>query len=143
MFGIMLAIAAQAEAPVPAPGVPPLVTPPTVTTSDAAPTALPDDWASLPELRLQRRSPDLRGVSSYVRDEVRAGRCTAAGNRLRVDLVVQVAASGQVRRIRPHAIGCPTVEQYASGLMLRMARSNVSPADQDRWYRTQIVFAWQ
>lgn len=103
----------------------------------------PTDWALLPELKLQRPWRDQRALSDYVRDEVRAGRCAAPGNGVRVDLVVLVAANGQVRRIIPRAINCPTVEQYASGLMSRMARSNVAPPAEEGWFRTALVFAWR
>jgi hypothetical protein len=102
----------------------------------------PEDWSQLPELRLKRRQPDPGALSFYVRDEIRAGRC-AAESPLRVDLAVLIAATGQLRRIRPNAIGCPTVEQYASGLVMRMARGNVSPPLEDRWYRISLTFAWQ
>lgn len=116
---------------------------PVVPAPGAALPAPPDDWESMPELKLLRRMTDDGALSSYVRDEIRAGRCTAAINALHVDLAVLVAANGQVRRIRPRAIGCPTVEQYASGIMLRMARSNVAPPGEDRWYRTTVSFTWQ
>ena len=103
----------------------------------------PDDWTALPELKLQRREPETRALAQYVREEIRAGRCVATASPLRVDLAVLVASDGQLRSIRPRAIGCPSVEQYASGIMLRMARSNVPPPGEDRWYRTAVVFAWQ
>lgn len=103
----------------------------------------PEDWSSLPPLRFQRRVPQPSSLSSYVRDEVRAGRCATTAMPLRVDLAVLVAADGQLRRIRPKAIGCPTVEQYASGLMVRMARRNVASAGEDRWYRTELLFQWK
>jgi hypothetical protein len=139
---LILAIAAQVVAPVPVPTLPqaPQQSP---AKSDAALAVPPEDWSSLPELKLQRRVEEAGALSSYVRDEVRAGRCAADANRLRIELAVLIGANGQLRRIRPQAIDCPTVEQYASGLMLRMARSNVAPSGQERWYRTQFVFTWQ
>ena len=104
--------------------------------------APPEDWTNLPELNVMWRGPDPSALSQYVRDEVRAGRC-AGRSPLRVDLAVLVAASGQLRLVRPSAIGCPTVEQYASGLVMRMASGNVTPPDQDRWYRFAVTFTWQ
>ncbi|QNE30869.1 hypothetical protein F1C10_02045 [Sphingomonas sp. NBWT7] len=103
----------------------------------------PADWSAMPELTFRRRPPAVSGLSAYVRDEVRDGRCAVEGEALRVDLAVHVAANGQIRRIRPRAINCPTVEQYASGVMLRMARSNVPPPGEDRWYRATLVFTWR
>lgn len=113
-----------------------------------APAILPTgDWSTLPELALQRRRLDDAPVADYVRDEVLAGRCdaavvTATGQSLSVDLAVQVAANGQVRRIVPRAIGCATVEQYATGLASRMTRTPFSPPGADSWFRTTIDFAW-
>lgn len=103
----------------------------------------PADWTTLPELKLQRGWPDWRGLSDYVRDEVNAGRCASASKEIRVDLAVQVAGNGHVRRIIPRAIDCPTVEQYASGLLSRIARRNVAPPGEDRWYRAMLVFTWE
>lgn len=103
----------------------------------------PVDLAALPELPLQRRLTDLDALSDYVRDEVHAGRCTVESSSIRVDLAVLVAANGQIRRVQPRAIGCPTVEQYASGVMSRLARRNVAAPGEDRWYRAALVFAWK
>lgn len=124
------------------PGAAEVSPPPAAVTQPALP-APPADLATLDELPLQRRWPKSAALSTYVRDEVRAGRCTVQGNAVRVELAVLVAGNGQIRRIRPVAIQCPTVEQYASGLMSRMARSNVAPPGEDRWYRAALDFAWQ
>lgn len=118
------------------------VSPPPVSPTQPPLAAPAGDIASLDELPLQRRWPKSAALSAYVRDEVRAGRCAVPGNNVRVELVVQVAGNGQIRRIRPIAIQCPTVEQYASGLMSRMARGNVAPPGEERWYRTALDFAW-
>ncbi len=133
-----LLLMAQAATPVAAEVSPP----PAVPTQPPLPTP-PAEIAKLDELPLQRRWPKNTALSAYVRDEVRAGRCAIDGKAVRVELAVLVAGNGQIRRIRPVAIQCPTVEQYASGLMSRMARSNVAPPGEDRWYRTALDFAWQ
>ena len=114
-------------------------------TSLPPPVALPmppADWTALPELAFERRWPSTAELSYFVRDEVRAGRCAITAREIRVDLAVMVAASGQVRRIIPRAIHCPTVEQYASGLVSRMARGNVAAPGSDTWYRTAMTFSW-
>lgn len=139
---LMLAIATQAMAPA-AVAPQPATSSTAMVQSGAILPVPPDDWSALPELKLRRRPPKAESLSSYVRDEVRSGRCLATANPLKVDLAVLIAANGQLRRIRPQAIGCPTVEQYASGLMLRMARSNVAPPGEERWFRTQLIFQWQ
>ena len=50
-----------------------------------------------------------------------------------------------MRRVTPRAIDCPTVEQFAAGLLLGAARNNVDlrGAATDSWYRTTMVFAWK
>jgi hypothetical protein len=109
----------------------------------------PQDWSTLPILRVRRAAVDLPDVSAFVRAEVTAGRCAAAtqspqGWSLKLDLAVLATAQGQVRRITPRAIDCPTVEQYAAGLVLGTARDNVDVrgALTDTWYRTTMTFAW-
>lgn len=112
--------------------------------------ALPADWSALPMLRWKvppRYDPEM---TRFVVDEVRAGRCAAAqhdaaGSRLTTELAILVAAGGRVRTVTPRAIGCPTVEQYASGLISSVTRDNLAPgaAGGDGWYRTSITFAWQ
>lgn len=144
MIALILLIA-QIAAPTAQPPLP---------TSDASVPAPPRDWSGLPELRV--RSAPSEGtnvpasdISAFVRTEVTSGRCAAATRlsekwALKVDLVVLATPKGQVRRISPRAIDCPTVEQYAAGLLLGTARGKVDArgADSDTWYKTSITFAW-
>ncbi len=103
----------------------------------------PFDWSGLPALRVPRAEASAP-VAAFVRDEVRAGRCTAAqGNSLAVDLAVYVTDDGKVRRIVPRAINCPTVEQYASGVALRTIRGRIEPPEDAGWHRMTVAFAWQ
>jgi hypothetical protein len=109
----------------------------------ASPLAPPTDWSALQQLPLLRRWEPSESITAFVRDEVRAGRCaTPETHRVAVDFVVFVSADGQVRRIVPRAIDCPTVEQYASGLTLRAVRGNVADVPAAGWYRTALVFDW-
>jgi len=110
---------------------------------------LPPDWSMLRPLPYARDPEDGASLSAFVRTEVKAGRCNAAvqtpqGWTLKVDLAVLVGASGNPRRIVPRAIACPSVEQYAAGLVSSMARGNLLPGaiDGDGWYRTSLTFAW-
>lgn len=108
-----------------------------------APPAPPADWSGLPELSILRNWSSDPRLSDFVRDEVAAGRCAAgAAGRVDVDLALLVAADGQVRRIVPRAIGCATVEQYATGLASQMIRRNVAVPEAEGWFRTTIRFAW-
>ena len=107
----------------------------------------PGDWSGLAPLPIQRPAAPARALSQFVRDEVAAGRCAAAvatprGYALSVDLAVLVGAGGQVRRIVPRAIGCATVEQYASGIALNLTRTALRAPGADTWYRTTVDFAW-
>ncbi|RZM21910.1 MAG: hypothetical protein EOP67_51580 [Sphingomonas sp.] len=108
----------------------------------------PQDWSALPALRIRNRSTTLANTSAYVHGEVVAGRCgkasrTAQGWTLSVDLAVLMTADGRVRRITPRAIDCPTVEQYAAGIILGARDSiDVVDTDADTWYRASLSFAW-
>ncbi|WP_375380967.1 hypothetical protein [uncultured Sphingomonas sp.] len=104
---------------------------------------LPSDWAVLPPLRYDRRPDPPAGLDEFVRGEVSAGRCVLAhgATTLRVDLVVLVDG-GVAVRVVPRAIGCATVEQFAAGLLSRLARDHLDPASADGWYRTTLSIAW-
>lgn len=102
----------------------------------------PADWSTLTELAFVRPTPPAADLSDYVREEVRVGRCVSNDTSIRVDLAVLVGNDGRVRRIVPRAINCPTVEQYASGIVSRLARSNVVAPPHDRWFRTTVTFSW-
>lgn len=112
--------------------------------------AAPTDFNSLPVLQLVHRTPDQPGATSlFVRDEIRAGRCVAtvqpvASSRVQitVDVAVLVHPTGAIRAVVPRAIGCPSVEQYAAGLISRIVRGNVPPPGAERWFRTPITFSW-
>lgn len=109
----------------------------------------PQDWSVLRPLPLMRSADDSPNLSGFVRAEVKAGRCTAAmaaaqGWTLRIDLAVLVGPGAQPRRVVPRAIACPSVEQYAAGLVSSLARGNIAAAatDPDTWYRTSLTFSW-
>lgn len=108
----------------------------------------PQDWSALRPLPLTREVDESANLSSFVRAEVKAGRCAAAtavtqGWVLKIDLAVLIGPGARPRRVVPRAIACPSVEQYAAGLVSSMARSNLSPAiDTDTWYRTSLTFSW-
>lgn len=104
----------------------------------------PQDWTRLPPLVLLRPVAQTPEASAFVSGEIRAGRCAHEGFGMTIDMAVFVAPGGQVRRIVPRAINCPTVEQYASGILLSMARGNVDTptASGEGWYRTSITFTW-
>jgi hypothetical protein len=113
------------------------------------PVSPPSDWSHLPELPYARRVPDMDALSTFVRDEVAAGRCAASGRVggsavVTLDLAVMVAPGGRIRRIVPRAIDCLAVEQYGSGLVSRLARGNllVDGIVADTWFRTTLVFSW-
>lgn len=102
----------------------------------------PADWSSMDELAFIRTNAVTPDLSAYVREEVNAGRCASTDTSVRVDLAVLVGADGRVRRIIPRAINCPTVEQYATGIVSRLARRNVVPPPKESWFRTTVTFSW-
>jgi hypothetical protein len=109
----------------------------------------PQDWSALPQLRYQHPLPSMAPLSAFVRGEIDSGRCAAVSRSatsavVRVDMAVLVTSDSRIRRIVPRAIDCVTVEQYASGLVSRLARDNVDSlgVEKDTWFRTTLIFAW-
>ena len=139
MIAALLLLLQIAAAPVLAPAAP---------STPVASTMPPQDWSTLPVLRIRGQATTLANTSAYVHGEVVAGRCahvvrTSQGWALTVDLAVLVTPDGRVRRVTPRAIDCPTVEQYAAGVILGARDSiDVADADADTWYRTSMTFAW-
>ncbi|MBC3941640.1 hypothetical protein [Sphingomonas albertensis] len=127
------------------PATPPATAPASAPVSGPLP---PQDWSTLPPLRIRRQATTLANTSAYVHGEVMAGRCakavrTVQGWSLSLDLAVLMTRDGRVRRITPRAIDCPTVEQYAAGVILGARDSiDVVDTDTDTWYRTSLTFAW-
>ena len=63
----------------------------------------------------------------------------------KIDMVVLVSsANGEVQRIVPKAIKCPTVEQFAAGVVQKAARGNIAgpPPTADSWFRTGMTLTW-
>ncbi len=114
------------------------------------PAAVPTDWATLaplPYVAAPQLTPQLTG---FVAGEIAANRCAIAKPAdghyvVKVDVAALVGADGVVRRTVPHAINCPTVEQYAAGLVAGFARSNLAlrAGGSDSWYRATITFDWR
>jgi hypothetical protein len=115
----------------------------------ASVAAPPADWSALPQLRLSATPDYAVLMTQFVHDEVAANRCAAppavAGKvSIKVDMVVLVSPSGEALRIVPRAINCPTVEQFAAGVVQKATRGNIAgaPPATDSWYRTGIVISW-
>lgn len=99
----------------------------------------PMDWGQLPRLQLGLAAAPPTQLASFVEREVLANRCVLPPEARMLDLVVLVSQAGQVRRIVPRAIGCPSVEQFAAGIVLRAARDKTRPISLDTWYVTTIA----
>ncbi|MHA6722443.1 hypothetical protein [Sphingomonas sp. RS2018] len=131
MLALVILLSAQAVQPAP----------------DAPPAA---GWSSLPLLPIAMAPAELAPLSSFVATEVAAGRCAAAtlatdgSSTLTVPVVVRRLPDGRVDAIRPQAIGCPTVEQYAVGLLQRLVTRPlaVPPPSVATWYRAGLTFHW-
>lgn len=110
---------------------------------------VPVDWTTLPAIPYAKPPEMTAPLASFVASEIAAGRCamprpTDGHYVVRIEVATLVAADGTVRRTVPHAIACPTVEQYAAGLVLGFARGNLAlrPGAPDLWYRATIAFDW-
>ena len=99
----------------------------------------PADWAALPRMQLGLAAAPPTQLTDFVQREVLAARCVLSPEERMLDLVVLITQAGQVRRIVPRAIGCPSVEQFAAGIVLRAARDKVRPESFDTWYVTTVA----
>lgn len=120
--------------------------------ADLPPSAapLPSDWSVLSAMPYAQAPTVDPSLSGFVASEIAAGRCAVSrpvdGHYVvRVDVAALVSADGTMRRAVPHAINCPTVEQYAAGIVLGFARGNLALrlGASDTWYRATIVFDWR
>ena len=100
--------------------------------------APPTDWQALPPLPLPPAAAPTPQLAQFVRSEIQAARCVLADGTTTLDMAVLIATNGRVRRIVPRAIGCPGVEQFAAGIVLRAARDTIRPPAVDTWYRTSV-----
>lgn len=114
--------------------------------ADAPP--LPD-WSVLGPLRYRHEPEVTAPMTDFVADEITAGRCAAPPAHdgrysLTLDVAVLLDADGGVRATVPHAINCPTIEQYGAGLVSAFARDNLAPRPlaSAQWYRTSVTFNW-
>lgn len=111
-------------------------------------SAVPSDWAALAPVPYTTAPQITPQLAAFVGGEVAAGRCampkpTDGHYVMKVDVATLIDADGVVRRTVPHAINCPTVEQYAAGLVTSFARGNMAVRGGDMWYRATIVFDWR
>ena len=107
-----------------------------------APVTAPTDWATMPQLPWRMEPVITPELTAYVVDEVRSGRCAAApGVLVEVPVAVFVRSNGAIGATVPQAIGCPTVEQFAAGLVSSFARNRLR-MPVGGWYQTTMSFAW-
>ena len=130
------------KAPMPAPA-------PAIPAGPAATPLPPQDWSALPVLRFRRPVTPTTESTAFVAGQVSSGQCSGAartrdGWQLTIDLALFATADGRIRRVTPRAIDCPTVEQYAAGVLVGTPRDSLDLGDAqgDTWYRTSMTFAW-
>ncbi|MCA1198896.1 hypothetical protein K9B35_13045 [Sphingomonas sp. R647] len=117
-------------------------------TQDApAPAAI--DWESLPALPYREAPSMTPAMHDWARGQVNARKCRArrlvdGRPAVRIEVAVLVDEEG-VRTTIPRATGCPTVEQYAAGLVAGFSRNNLTQrtAAPTAWYRATVTFAWR
>lgn len=109
----------------------------------------PIDWQALPPLPYRRTPRPTPPMTLFVLSEMKRGACrrpaaVAGRAQLQVDVAVLIGREGQVRATIPRAIDCPTVEQYAAGLVVSFARGNLVPrfVTDGGWYRASVLFDW-
>ncbi|WP_230771396.1 hypothetical protein [Sphingomonas sp. Leaf4] len=107
------------------------------------------DWAALPPLPYRHVPRPTPRMTRFVATELRRTACpmpVAVGGRVQVqvDVAVLIGVDGLVRATIPRAIDCPTVEQYAAGLVVSFARGNLVPrlVSEGAWYRASLAFDW-
>ncbi len=113
-----------------------------------APTAI--DWESLPSLPYRAPPSMTPAMHNWARGQVRARKCRArrlvdGRPAVRVEVAVLVDEAG-VRTTIPRAIGCPSIEQYAAGLVAGFSRNNLTQrtgTPGPAWYRATVTFAWR
>ncbi len=109
----------------------------------------PIDWQALPPLPYRRTPRPTAQMAAFVRAELRRTGCprpvpVAGRTQLQVDVAVLIGEDHVVRATIPRAIDCPTVEQYAAGLVVSYARGNLAPrfVNAGNWYRAVLLFDW-
>jgi hypothetical protein len=113
-----------------------------------APAAI--DWESLPHLPYREAPSMTPAMHDWARGQVRASKCRArrlvdGRPAVRVEVAALVDEDG-VRTTIPRAIGCPSIEQYAAGLVAGFSRNNLTQrtgAAGPAWYRATVTFAWR
>ncbi|WP_294018867.1 hypothetical protein [Sphingomonas sp.] len=107
-------------------------------------------WESLPTLPYRQAPSMTPAMHEWARRQVSARKCRArrlvdGRPAVRVEVAVLVDEFG-VRTTIPRAIGCPTIEQYAAGLVAGFSRNNLTQrtgAAGNVWYRATVTFAWR
>ena len=103
-------------------------------------------WDSLPPIILRQPRQVTPAATEFVATEVAEGRCVLSPSEqrhVRVDVALLIARSGRVLASVPHAIDCPTVEQFAAGLAIGWVRGNLHPRlGRMGWYRLRLDFDW-
>ncbi|WP_294320623.1 hypothetical protein [uncultured Sphingomonas sp.] len=109
----------------------------------------PIDWQALPPLPYRRTPRPTAQMTAFVLSELRRTGCprpvpVAGRAQLQVDVAVLIGEDHVVRATIPRAIDCPTVEQYAAGLVVSYARGNLAPrfVNAGNWYRAVLLFDW-
>lgn len=103
----------------------------------------PKDWSNLPTFPMPRAGV-VTDASAYVRNELEAGRCRMAAPPVDAPVAILVGSSGNVTKVVPRAIGCPTVEQYTVGYLLGLTRAGPGSAIPPKpgWYRLTVTYRW-
>ena len=143
---VLLGLTAQLVQATPLVAPPPPVAPPPASQSIVR---SPIDWDALPPLPYRRTPYPTDRMTAFVQSELQRSGCprpvpSAGRVQLQVDVAVLIGEDHVVRATIPRAIDCPTVEQYAAGLVVSYARGNLVPrfVNAGNWYRAVLLFDW-
>lgn len=106
------------------------------------------DWGALPELPYRQPRHVSQDMAAFVAHEISQGRCKSiqpvdGHYSVKLDVAVMLTPRRIVRAAIPHAIDCPSVEQYGAGLVVGFANNNIARrAVAGTWYRTAVSFDW-
>jgi hypothetical protein len=101
------------------------------------------NWDALPSLPFRTPPAVTPEMQAFVKREVVTRKCpVSAEGAVQIDVAVLIDENNTIRASVPKAMQCPTVEQYASGLVAAFASNNLLPrtGTGEQWYRTSLSF---
>lgn len=107
------------------------------------------DWSNIPELRVQRGAEIDSNAVAAVAEMIERGECTIPGQRrgnldMNVPFLVQYDATGTIRRLVIHPVGCARAEGVIAGAVLRLVQQGGFQPEggpREGWFRGEVGLA--